>query len=52
MVLLPKVWGSNSVDKFHHIMLGNFLFKIVSKILADKLAGIASWIVSIISLIS
>ena len=46
MVLIPKIQGANSVDKFRPIILSNFLFKIITRILAQRLAPIASNIIS------
>ncbi|KAK3212771.1 hypothetical protein Dsin_017477 [Dipteronia sinensis] len=45
IVLLPKMRDSITIDQFRPIVLGNFLFKVSSKILADKLAQIAARIV-------
>ena len=42
MILIPKVPGANSVDKFRPIILSNFIFKIITKIIADRLVIIAS----------
>lgn len=36
IVLIPKVKGASSVGDFRLIALGNFQFKCVSKILADR----------------
>ena len=41
MILIPKIQNADTVDKFHPIVLGNFIFKIITKILADRLASIA-----------
>ncbi|KAK3193452.1 hypothetical protein Dsin_024762 [Dipteronia sinensis] len=46
IVLLQKLRDSISIDQYHPIVLSNFLFKISSKILADRLAQIAARIVS------
>ena len=46
MILIPKVHGANLVDKFKPIVLSNFLFKVITKILADRLSQIASRIIS------
>ncbi|KAK3221896.1 hypothetical protein Dsin_008921 [Dipteronia sinensis] len=46
IVLLPKMRDSITIDQFRPIVLGNFLFKVSSKILADRLAQIAARIVS------
>ncbi|KAK2642188.1 hypothetical protein Ddye_023951 [Dipteronia dyeriana] len=46
IVLLPKMRDSITVDQFRPIVLGNFLFKISSKIFADRLAQVAARIIS------
>ncbi|KAI9200065.1 hypothetical protein LWI28_002180 [Acer negundo] len=46
IVLLPKLRDSISIDQFQPIVLSNFLFKISSKILADRLARVAARIIS------
>ncbi|KAI9160260.1 hypothetical protein LWI28_006684 [Acer negundo] len=46
IVLLPKLRDSISVDQFRPIVLSNFLFKISSKILTDRLARVAAGIIS------
>ncbi|KAK3193488.1 hypothetical protein Dsin_024798 [Dipteronia sinensis] len=45
IVLLPKLRDSISIDQYRPIVLSNFLFKISSKISADRLARIAAMIV-------
>ena len=47
IVLISKMRDSIIVDQFRPIVLGNFLFKISSKILADRLAQVAARIVSL-----
>lgn len=44
-VLTPKVQDADSVDRFQPIVMANFLFKVVTKILADRLGGIAARII-------
>ncbi|KAK3221826.1 hypothetical protein Dsin_008851 [Dipteronia sinensis] len=44
--IVPKMRDSIAIDQFRPIVLGNFLFKVSSKILADMLAQIAARIVS------
>ena len=46
LFLIPRVEGPSTIDKFWPIVLSNFLFKIVTKILVDRLAIIAGKIVS------
>lgn len=36
-VLIPKVQGEDKLDKFRLIALANFQFKIITKILVDRL---------------
>jgi len=40
IVLIPKVIGANSMGNFWPISLANFRFKIVTKILSDRLSTI------------
>jgi len=47
IVLIPKVPGANSMGDYRPIALANFQFKIIIKILADRLASITSRIISI-----
>jgi len=44
--LIPKIHGSTSIKDFKPIVVAKFRFKIISKILIDKLASIAARIVS------
>lgn len=46
MVLLPKVSTASAIGHYRPIVLSNFLFKVVTKILANRLALIVSRIVS------
>lgn len=46
MVLLPKLENANTIDQFHLIMLNNFLFEIIMKVMANRLAGVANKIIS------
>ncbi|KAK9289093.1 hypothetical protein L1049_017564 [Liquidambar formosana] len=46
MVLIPKVPNADSLGQFRPIVMANFIFKIIPKILADRLAPIAHWIIS------
>jgi hypothetical protein len=45
-VLIPKIPGAGSMADYHPIALANFQFKIVTKILADRMAVITSRIIS------
>jgi len=45
LILIPKVLGANKLDNFRPIALANFQFKIITKILADKLGLIAARII-------
>lgn len=40
LVLIPKVVGADSLGDFRPIALANFQFKIITKILADRLVKI------------
>jgi len=44
--LIPKIHGATFIKDFRPIVVANFRFKIISKILADRLASIAARIVS------
>jgi len=46
LVLIPKVPGAASMGDFRPIALANFQFKIITKILADRLASICMRIIS------
>jgi len=46
IILIPKVKGATSMGDFWPIALANFQFKIITKILADRLASITSRIIS------
>lgn len=45
MVLLTKLDNTDSIDQFRPIMLNKFLFIIITKVLANKLASVANKIV-------
>jgi hypothetical protein len=45
IILIPKVSGADKLDNFRPITLANFQFKIITKILADRLGSIASKII-------
>jgi len=47
IVLIPKIPGAGSMSDYRPIALANFQFKIVTKILADRLACITSRIISV-----
>lgn len=46
LILIPKTQNADSMDQFRPIAMANFKFKIISKILADRLAQIMPNIVS------
>lgn len=46
LILIPKVPQADKLDNFRPIALANFQFKIITKILADRLGSIASLIIS------
>ncbi|KAK0585801.1 hypothetical protein LWI29_034129 [Acer saccharum] len=46
LVLIPKIPNALLIDQFRPIALGNFLFKVITKIIADRLAEICSHIIS------
>jgi hypothetical protein len=46
IILIPKVPDAINVGKYIHIALANFKFKIISKILTDRLATIMNNIIS------
>lgn len=46
VVLVPKVPNADTISQFRPIAMANFKFKIISKILADRLALILPYIVS------
>jgi hypothetical protein len=47
IVLIPKVSNANSLNQYRPIALANFKFKILSKIIADRLASIMPAITSV-----
>ncbi|KAL8555579.1 hypothetical protein ACS0TY_003398 [Phlomoides rotata] len=46
VTLIPKNPGANRVEDFRPIVMGNYLFKIFTKILASRLGGVAARILS------
>lgn len=46
VVLIPKVKGVERTEQYRPIVLANFQFKIISKVLADRLAQVAPKIIS------
>ncbi|XP_019425141.1 PREDICTED: uncharacterized protein LOC109334024 [Lupinus angustifolius] len=46
VVLIPKTEGADKLEDFRPITLANFQFKIITKVLADRLASIATKIIS------
>ena len=47
MVLLPKVEGAYRIDQYWPIKLGNFLFKIIIKILVTRMGALVGDVMSI-----
>ncbi|PON62340.1 hypothetical protein PanWU01x14_138650 [Parasponia andersonii] len=45
IVLIPKVTQANKIEQFQPIVLGNFFFKLIIKILATRLGPISSRII-------
>jgi hypothetical protein len=45
LILIPKTENANTVEQFRPIALANFKFKIITKILADRLAPIMKTII-------
>jgi len=46
LVLIPKIPNADKIEHYRPIALANFKFKIISKVLADRLAGILPFIIS------
>lgn len=46
VILIPKVKNANMVEQFRPIVLANFQFKIITRILSDRLVPISLFIVS------
>ncbi|KAL6203002.1 hypothetical protein ACLB2K_026706 [Fragaria x ananassa] len=46
ILLIPKIEGANVISQFRPIALANFLFKVIPKIMADRLGPIALRIIS------
>jgi hypothetical protein len=46
LILIPKTPGADTIENFRPIALANFQFKIITKILADRLSQIAPTIIS------
>ena len=46
MILIPKVPGAHHIAKFRPILLSNFIFKIITKILVDCLSVVIAKIIS------
>ncbi|GAU35943.1 hypothetical protein TSUD_394910 [Trifolium subterraneum] len=46
IALIPKTPDATSIDQYRHIAMANFKFKVISKIIADRLASIMPSIVS------
>jgi len=43
---IPKIQGAKSIEDYKPIVVANFKFKIISKILADRLALVVAIIIS------
>lgn len=41
LVLVPKMANASSIDQYHPVILGNFIYKVIVKILAYRLRSIA-----------
>ncbi|XP_058741658.1 uncharacterized protein LOC131614046 [Vicia villosa] len=46
LVLIPKVKGDDCLDLFRPITISNFKFKLISKILADRISPIMPYLIS------
>lgn len=46
LILLPKIYNVDSIELFRPIALANFKFKIISKVIANRLSPIISIIIS------
>ncbi|XP_019435946.1 PREDICTED: uncharacterized protein LOC109342412 [Lupinus angustifolius] len=46
VILIPKTHGADRIEDYRPIALANFQFKIITKVLADRLADIAPRIIS------
>ncbi|XP_019418611.1 PREDICTED: uncharacterized protein LOC109329402 [Lupinus angustifolius] len=46
VILIPKTPGADRIEEFRPIALANFQFKIISKVIADRLGTITSRIIS------
>ncbi|PNX79615.1 ribonuclease H, partial [Trifolium pratense] len=46
ITLLPKTSNATSIDQYRPIAMANFKFKVISKIIADRLANIMPFIIS------
>lgn len=46
MILIPKLESAVRVEEFHLIVMSNFIFKIVTKILANRFSNITSRIIT------
>jgi len=44
--LIPKIQGANFIKDYRTIVVANFKFQIISKILANRLALVAARIIS------
>ena len=46
MILLPKIYDASRIENFWPIVLSNFIYKIITKLIADHLAKVASRIIA------
>ena len=46
MALIPKKPGADHISDFRPIAIANYVIKIITKIISDRLGGIAPWIIS------
>ena len=46
LVLIPKVDNAITIDQYRPIVLGNFIYKLITKIIADRLGRVCSRIIS------
>lgn len=47
VILIPKIPRVDCIEKFHPLALANFKFKVITKVLVDKLAKVDPKIISL-----